>query len=83
MCTAATLPLHVEIPGQLAEGRPDGEARLTIPELEVLKDHYVFGIVTTHDYDHTIRVLDLLGTAPYCPASLIVECPMGKRQSVE
>ena len=81
--TAARLPSIPETQRQLAEGRLDAESRLSIADLDAMRDAYVFAIVTTHERWETVQVLDALGLTPYCPAERIVIAPKGKRQDLE
>ncbi len=81
--TAARLPSIPEIKRQLAEGYLDAESRLPIDDLEVMHPHYLFAIVSTHDREELVGVLDKLGLTKYCPHEHIVVSPKGKRQSVD
>ena len=80
--TAAQLPSIPETQRQLAIGRLDAKTRLSIPDLEAMKDAYAFAIVTTHERWEVVEVLDALSLSPYCPAEHIVVSPKGKRQDL-
>ena len=81
--TAARLPSIPEINRQLLDGCLDAESRLPIEDLEIMHPQYLFAIVSTHERQELVSVLDTLGLTKYCPHEHIVVSPKGKRQSVE
>ena len=80
---AAELPSIPETQRQLQEGYLDATTRLSIADLEAMKDSYLISIVTTHPRWEVIGVLEKLGLSPYCPAEHIIVAPKGKRQDVD
>ena len=79
--TAAQLPSIPEINAQLAAGRLQAESRLPVADLEVLHPHFDFAIVSTHEREELVQVLDALGLTKYCPHDSIVVSPKGERQN--
>ena len=81
--TALKLPSIPEINRQLAAGYLDAESRLRIPDLQTMHSKYLFGIVSTHEREELVGVLDKLSLTTYCPIEYIVQSPKGKRQSID
>ena len=80
---AAQLPSIPETQRQLREGYLDATSRLSIADLEAMKDSYVISIVTTHPRWEVIGVLEKLGLSAYCPSEHIIVAPKGKRQDID